>query len=112
MTKLEKAEKWAVILAAITGTLGVVFGGWQLSELVDQTKHEKDSKSAELMLQLADRIEDKFSEMEDEIDDNNHSHPLVKTEDGKGGRFEAREVPHYLNQFEDVGILSHRKLLL
>ena len=109
MTRLERIEKYAVIAASVAAIAGVVFAGWQLSELVKQNQHEGPIKSAELMLQLDDRIEDHFSDIESDINNNEHNHPLVNK---NGGLFPKSKVEGYIDQLDDVGLLLKDKLIL
>ena len=66
------------------------------------------------MLKLAERVEsDKLRDIQIAIEDHDSSFPILKTIDNsKTGQFTRRQIEEYIDQLDDVGLLSEKNLLI
>ena len=110
----------AVESLAVIG--GIVFAVWQLLEIRKQTsvqaetlKRTQQTASADLVLKLRATLDEgKFAKLVADIQNHDHSYPLLSRSDGgnKGGKFRDLEIEQYISVFEDIGYLVEGDLII
>jgi hypothetical protein len=110
----------AVESLAVIG--GIVFAVWQVLEIRQQTaiqaetlKQTQQIASADLVLKLRATLdESKFAKLVADIQNHDHSYPLLARGDGgsKGGKFRDLEIEQYISVFEDIGYLVEGNLII
>ena len=88
---------------------GIVFAGWQVSELSKQTaiqsqtlKQTQQVNSADLVLRLRATLDGgRFARLVADIQNHDHTYPLrSRSEGGKGGKWSDLDIEQYLSVFE------------
>jgi hypothetical protein len=114
---------------------GIVFAVWQVLELSKQTtiqaqnlseiskqtslqaatlKQSQQIASANLVLQFRAILDgDKFAKLVADIQNHDHTYPLLSRSDGgRGGKFRGLLIEQYLSVFESIGYLVGDDLVL
>jgi hypothetical protein len=113
--------RWLSAIESIAVIGGIVFAVWQVLEISKQTKIQaenlKESQqiaSADLILKLADKLEDsKFAKLTDAIQNHDQSYPLLsRSKGGAGGKFRDINIEQYIGIFEDIGHLVEDNLII
>src|ERR1700722_7565337 len=100
---------------------GIVFAVWQVFEMSRQTtiqanilKQSQQIASADLALKFRKTLDDtKFVKLVADIQNHNHSHPLLSRSDGgKSGQFQGLVIEQYISVFEDIGYLVEGNLII
>jgi hypothetical protein len=110
----------AVASLAVIG--GIVFAVWQILEIRKQTaiqaetlKQTQQIASADLVLKLRATLdESKLAKLVADIQNHDHSYPLLARSDGgsKGGKYRDLEIEQYISVFEDIGYLVEGNLII
>jgi hypothetical protein len=99
---------------------GIGFAIWQVLELSKQTaiqaetlKQSQQIASADLVLKLRATLDDsKFAKLVADIQNHDHTYPLLSRSDGKGGKFRDLAIEQYISVFEDIGYLVEGDLII
>jgi hypothetical protein len=108
----------AVESIAVIG--GIVFAVWQVLEISKQTiiqaetlKQSQQIASADLVLKLRATLDDsKFAKLVADIQNHDHTYPLLSRTDGGKGKFRDLDIEQYISVFEDIGYLVEGNLMI
>jgi hypothetical protein len=112
---IDVVNKWlsaGASIAVIIGVAGAIIG----VVLATQTlKQSQQIASADLVLKLRATLDDsKFTKLVADIQNHDHSYPLLSRSDGgsKGGKFRDLQIEQYISVFEDIGYLVEGYLII
>ena len=100
---------------------GIVFAGWQVSELSKQTaiqsktlKQTQQVNSADLVFRLRATLDGgRFARLVADIQNHDHTYPLrSRSESGKSGKWSDLDIEQYLSVFESIGYLVDEDLVV
>jgi hypothetical protein len=118
---VETFHKWLRAIESIAVIGGIGFAVWHLLEISKQTtiqaetlKQSQQIASAKLVLKLRATLDDsKFAKLVIDLQDHDHSYPLLSRSDGgKGGKFRDSLIEQYISVFEDIGYLVDGDLIV
>jgi hypothetical protein len=107
-------NKWlsaGASIAVIIGVAGAIIGAVVATQTLKQSQQ---IASSDLVLKLRATLDDsKFAKLVADIQNHDHSYPLlVRSDDGKGGKFSDLAIEQYISVFEDIGYLVEGNLII
>jgi hypothetical protein len=106
---IDVLNKWLSAGASIAVIVGVVTAMIGVFVAMKTFKQTQRAASATLVLKLLDTlVEDRYTKITDEIQDNDSAHALMKDQ---GGKFTDTDVEQYIGNFEDVGYLVEENVI-
>jgi len=91
-----------VIVGVVAAIVGVVVA-------IKTFQQTQGAASATLVLKLRDTlIEDRYTKITGEIQDNDSTRPLLKN---RGGKFKDTDIEQYIGNFEDLGYLVQENVI-
>jgi hypothetical protein len=112
---IDVVSKWLSAGASVAGMVGVVAGIVGAFVAINTLKQSQRVASAELVLKLADTLENsKFEKLSTEIQTHDQNYPLLlRSEGGKaGGKFHDILIEQYIGIFEEIGYLVEDNLII
>src|SRR6266436_5252032 len=111
---IDVVNKWLSAGASIAVIIGVVTAIVAAIVATNTLKQSQQVASADLVLKLRATLDDsKFAKLVADIQNHDHSYPLLSRSDGgKGGKFPDLEIEQYLSVFEDIGYLVTGDLII
>jgi len=112
--KLDIVNQWLTAIqsiAVIVGVAGAIIGVVVATQTLKQSQQ---IASADLVLKLRATLDDsKFAKLVADIQNHDHSYPLLSRSDGgKGGKFRDLRIEQYISVFEDIGYLVTGDLII
>jgi hypothetical protein len=106
---IDVLSKWlsaGASIFVIIGVLAAIVGVLVATKTLKQTQR---AASATLVLKLRDTlVEDRYTKITGEIQDNNSAHALMKD---RGAKFKDTDIEQYIGNFEDIGYLVQENVI-
>ena len=112
---IDVVNKWLSAGASIAVVLGVIIAIVGATIAIRTLQQSQQIASADLVLRLRATLDNtKFAKLVADIQNHDHSYPLLARSDGgsKGGKFRDLEIEQYISVFEDIGYLVEGDLII
>ena len=112
---IDVVNKWLSAGASIAVVLGVIIAIVGATIAIRTLQQSQQIASADLVLRLRATLDNtKFAKLVADIQNHDHSYPLLARSDGgsKGGKFRDLEIEQYISVFEDIGYLVEGNLII
>ena len=112
---IDVVNKWLSAGASIAVGLGIIIAIVGATVATTTLRQSQQIASADLVLRLRATLDNnKFAKLVADIQNHDHSCPLLARSDGgsKGGKFRDLEIEQYISVFEDIGYLVEGNLII